>query len=188
MVRSGCIDGDVRTVGNVATLYGGVNREPVLASTKATPEIFFDGQWYPVCGHYFWDGSNNAATTLCQKLGFSSGAPTATRAVHSKHVMPLGLCKANEPLTSCTAGGNEWGNLNSTLYAETDYCHAGKAVGVTVTCTGGAGQNSSSCKTGVHLHHSTPDCEHVPLGFPCKRGRGACDQVHKVKNNAVCLL
>ena len=92
-------DGSVRTVDS--------NGQPVSAlDTSLTPEIFYDGQWYPICGHYFWDGNTNAATTLCKQLGFASGTPTKTETKNSKNAMPVGRCNENEPLTACTGGGN----------------------------------------------------------------------------------
>ena len=35
-------------------------------------EIYFNGQWVPICGHFFWD-NNVGADLFCQKLGFESG-------------------------------------------------------------------------------------------------------------------
>ena len=128
-----------------------------------TPEIFYDGQWYPICGHYFWDGNTNAATTLCKQLGFASGTPTKTETKNSKNAMPVGRCNANEPLTACKGGGNAWGNLN---YRGT-YCHKGQAVGVTVKCTGGSNQLASSCGTCVKVLRLLKNLSPTRLIYSC---------------------
>ena len=47
-------DGAVRTVN--------ASRQPVSAlNTAATLKVFYSGQWYPTCGHCFWD--NNAGAS-----------------------------------------------------------------------------------------------------------------------------
>jgi hypothetical protein len=35
-------------------------------------DIFYGGQWYPLCGDSFWD-NDNGAELLCQKVGFALG-------------------------------------------------------------------------------------------------------------------
>merc|ERR1712039_1111068 len=35
-------------------------------------EISFKGNWFPICGHWFWDNANGA-NLFCQKLGSQSG-------------------------------------------------------------------------------------------------------------------
>ena len=37
-----------------------------------TPEYYLNGDWYPICGHYFWD-NDHGATAFCRKLGSTSG-------------------------------------------------------------------------------------------------------------------
>merc|ERR1712153_75859 len=116
------VDGSVRAE-NGATATAGV---------AFVPEVMFNGNWYPICGHYFWD-NNDGATTVCQGLGyggFSSGTHTKTRTTYSTDAMAVGECSAGQALTSCNHGGNGWGNLEY----NGGWCKAGTQIGVTVTC------------------------------------------------------
>ena len=93
------------------------------------PEVLYQGKYYPICGHYFWD-NNGGATAVCNFLGFKNGKMAITQAKYSEDAMPVGICKAGEGLTKCTGGGNAWGNFN---YINGG-CKKGQGVGVTVTC------------------------------------------------------
>ena len=93
------------------------------------PEVLFEGKYYPICGHYFWD-NKDGATAFCKLLGFKNGKMAITKAKYNVDAMPVGICKAGEELTKCTGGGNAWGN-----FAYNDGgCKKGQEVGVTVTC------------------------------------------------------
>ena len=97
------------------------------------PEVSYQGKWYPICGHYFWD-NDTGATAVCKLLGFERGSYTSTRAKYEVDAMPVGDCKAGEELTKCTGGGNAWGNFND----RNGWCKKGQNIGVTVTCDKGA--------------------------------------------------
>ena len=46
------------TVGAPATADGSVRAENGAIATAGVafvPEVMFNGNWYPICGHYFWD-------------------------------------------------------------------------------------------------------------------------------------
>ena len=57
-----CKDGDVRI--RPRTKFG--------PGIPLWPEVFHAGKFYPICGHYFWD-SDDGAATVCKMLGFSGG-------------------------------------------------------------------------------------------------------------------
>ena len=131
-------DGAVRTVD--------ANGYPTSAlNTATTPEVLYLGEWYPVCGHYFWDNSDGAGT-VCQQLGFASGKLTKTGAVYSKNAMHVGKCAVGEALTACTKGGNAWGVFD---VVKNSNCRRGERVGIEVTCSGGSNWRTVSCATGV---------------------------------------
>lgn len=44
----------------------------VTETVDTTPEIWTDGKWMPICGHWFWD-SQEGARTFCRALGFDQG-------------------------------------------------------------------------------------------------------------------
>ena len=109
------------------------NGATATAGVAFVPEVMFNGNWYPICGHYFWN-NNYGAATVCEALGLTGGLGwykhTRTRTTYSTDAMPVGSCTAGQALTSCTDGGNGWGNLE---YHQ-GWCKAGTNIGVTVTC------------------------------------------------------
>merc|ERR1712086_1178545 len=112
-------NGDVQAAGG----------EAVTAGVAFVPEVMYNGQWSPICGHYFWN-NNNGAATVCKALGFSGGTHQQTRRTYSTDSMPVGSCNAGEALSSCTDGGNGWGNFEY----QNGWCKAGTSVSITVTC------------------------------------------------------
>lgn len=38
----------------------------------SSPQIFQDGTYHPICGHWFWD-NNEGAKSYCKQLGFADG-------------------------------------------------------------------------------------------------------------------
>ena len=44
-------------------------------------EVFKDGQWGTVCGHWFWD-SNDGANIVCKKLGYAGGTVYTAGSIH----------------------------------------------------------------------------------------------------------
>jgi hypothetical protein len=109
LIPSAPVTGSVRRAGKAT----------VVSGQAFSPEIMYNGSWYPICGHWFWD-DNNGATTVCQGLGFSSGLVSSgygerAHTSQPKAAMPVGRCNAGEALTSCSNGGNYWGDFNSTL-------------------------------------------------------------------------
>ena len=98
------------------------------------PEVLFQGKYYPICGHFFWD-NDTGATLVCKSLGFKVGKYKSTRVKYDVDAMPVGDCKAGEKdLTKCTGGGNAWGKFDD----RNGWCKKGQGVGVEVTCDNGA--------------------------------------------------
>ena len=151
-----CGDGDVRTADHATGT-------PASALDKATtPEVYYKGEWHPVCGHGFWD-NGNGATTLCKQLGFGAGDVVGGHwpgrqpaGVYPKDAMPVGECGAGEPLTNCTGGRNGWGNFSAGGgTAGRGWCHQGNKVRMAITCSGGSAHRTSSCRA-----------QGTPLSFP----------------------
>ena len=99
------------------------------AGVPFVPEVRFQDKYHPICGHFFWD-NDDGATTICKALGFSRGTRWTTEDKYDVDAMPVGKCKAGEPLTKCTGGGNAWGDFN---YRD-GYCNRGNTIGVKVIC------------------------------------------------------
>lgn len=95
------------------------------------PEVWSNGKYHPICGHFFWDNSHGAET-VCKRLGLTEGKGEViqTRNVYDQDAMPVGKCNAGEPLYKCTAGGNAFGDLND----RAGYCKTGESVGIQVVC------------------------------------------------------
>ena len=124
--------------------------------------MLMSSQWWPICGHYFWN-NDNGATTWCRMFGFAKGTKTITKEVLRADAMPVGNCREGEPLTKCTAGENHFGDLEGYSGA----CRYGKKIGVTVSCYGTAPATRSSCKdefmVGTLFLGETPSQEHLPI-------------------------
>jgi len=103
------------------------------------PEGFSGGDYYPFCGHYFWD-NNHGATAVCKALGFSGGERKKTRSVYDRDAMPVGRCNAGQAVDQCTARNNAWGDLDYRSdyksSSNSGYCKKGNKVGVQVRCSG----------------------------------------------------
>jgi len=122
-------------VGNVhcalVRAAGGVD---VVAGVPFVPKVLFEGSYYPVCGHHFWD-DQAGASTICRELGFPNGGLlTITNAIFDTDAMPVGRCLEGEALDSCTGPGNAWGDFDRVLLFG-GVCTAGNEIGVTVTCS-----------------------------------------------------
>ena len=61
----GCSHGDVRLANNIS--------QPLVQGTAGFPEVCYDGEFLPVCGHasaYFSLGTRNSFMSLCNNLGY----------------------------------------------------------------------------------------------------------------------
>jgi hypothetical protein len=108
----------------------GFDRANVQPDTPFVPEVYFDGNFYPVCGLGFAD-DNEGAAAICRAFRFGHGGfVKKTNAIFIKDAMPVGKCNAGESLDSCTGGENAHGDLDG----QNGQCKAGNPVGVEVTC------------------------------------------------------
>merc|ERR1711899_654735 len=113
--------------------YTGENGSVRIKEEKY-PEIFLNGNWLPICGHYFWD-NNYGADLFCQKLDpkFTNGIISKS---HGKRLasdgVRIGKCQPeDQQLLSCTGGGNDLGIGNGFATAN---CEAGQLAAVEIQC------------------------------------------------------
>ena len=104
-----------------------------------TPSIFWDNQWIPICGHWFWN-NDIGASKFCEKLGYDSGTIQKSTEKYSRDSFGLGQCNNDDPWPYCTGGGNSMvvgtvGNAD---------CTPGPKV--FIDCNGGATLSPRSCK------------------------------------------
>jgi hypothetical protein len=108
----------------------GLDRANIQGYIPFTPEVYFQGKFYPVCGLGFAD-DNEGVAAFCRAFGFfHGGVVTKTNAVFDKDAMPVGKCNPDDDIDSCTGGGNSFGNLAG----QNGQCKAGNPVGVEVIC------------------------------------------------------
>ena len=76
------------------------------------PEVFLNGIWSPICGHWFWD-TDFGANLFCQEL---TSNPASTGQVIRRTDKPLekdairiGRCLSNDHWLSCSGGCNDLG-------------------------------------------------------------------------------
>merc|ERR1719210_2459997 len=104
-----------------------------LQTNPGEPEIFANGYWVPICGHWFWN-NENGANTFCRQLGYLTGNLTATGRKLATDAMYVGSCKAGEDLHSCSEGCCSEGCRKGSVGCGD--CGAGKNGGITMTCLG----------------------------------------------------
>jgi len=158
-----CQDGDVKATD------ADLNDVQPEANQAFVPNVNFEGEWYPICGHWFWN-SNDGATIVCQKLGFDLGTHQELDAPFTKDAIQVGRCNPGEELTSCTAGGNSW----PTVISE---CESGQPGGsVTVTCQGGSEHKQATCAGAARWSQisdaPTPTPTPTPSPTPTASGSG----------------
>ena len=124
-----------------------------------TPFIFWDSQWFPICGHYFWD-NNIGSSLFCKKLGYDRG--NVKRAENGEKYgvdsFRVGLCYEGDDWENCNGGCNDYqaggycgngdindrGNGNSGARCEKYY-----GAKITIACQNGNETTSISCNGGT---------------------------------------
>ena len=93
------------------TLPDGEDQDVRLKDGKF-PEVFLNGIWSPICGHYFWN-NDFGANLFCQRL---TSNPTSTGNVIKRTDKPLesdgiriGGCLRYDDWLSCSGGCNDLG-------------------------------------------------------------------------------
>jgi len=106
----------------------------VKLMTDGTPLVFWDGQFTPICGHWFWN-NNYGATLFCKKLGYESGVKDIVRGKYGVKSVVLGTCRE--------------GRHSAIEYCTRRHylCGANDRVSITITCDGVApAKTESSCE------------------------------------------
>ena len=95
-------------------------------------EVYFQNEWVPICGHWFWN-NNIGATLFCQELGFQYGY------IKNQSDLPndglrIGQCNAGDSWLQCSHDGcnqlEVGGFCNNGLGA----CTQGQHVAVSIGC------------------------------------------------------
>ena len=86
--------------------------EKLSAGDIFIPEVFYKGEFYPIC-RWDWDFNNEGARTVCKSLGFKSGSFVGSSKGPSKqqYAMPVGSCFRDQPLDECTSSWARFDNF-----------------------------------------------------------------------------
>ena len=94
-----------------------------------TPYYFYQGEYRPICGPWFWD-SNNGATAFCKKLGHEEGIVVRVREVNDQDAFHVGKCNPGDDITSCTGGDNTRDLKN--------FCRKREKISIEIECLPGS--------------------------------------------------
>ena len=89
-----------------------------VGNVPFVPEVLYEGEWHPICGHVFLD-NDLGAITLCGSIGLGGAGEADTPfpyVLNDGPTVPVGGCLEDQPLDQCTRGLNhrEGPGLNGT--------------------------------------------------------------------------
>ena len=120
------------------------------------PEVFLNGIWSPICGHYFWD-TDFGAQLFCQKL---TSNPASTGQVIRRTDKPLekdairiGKCLSNDQWLSCSGGCNDLGTGKGCN--NIDNCGANQPASIEIKCYQGM---ADICLKSMYRTCAIKDC------------------------------
>jgi hypothetical protein len=97
------------------------------------PEVFLNGIWTPICGHWFWN-NDHGADLFCQKLDskYVSGTVIKRKDIKLRQDgIQIGECKIDDSsLDSCTGGCNDLETGNGHCAK----CGVGQSAAVNIKC------------------------------------------------------
>lgn len=137
--RPQCADGDVMAANSQGVE---LDSQDLVPNSQFYPWVLKGSTWYPVCGHYFWNG-DGGAIVACRQLGFESGTMHRTGIHFSGPALAVGYCNAatDTSLGSCTATWNNFHEGGGNVH-----CQPGHDIGVAISCSGGSNPVTASCR------------------------------------------
>ena len=117
------------------------------------PLIFWNGNWWHICGHHFWDNSEGV-NAFCRKLGYYSGSinPRQSGRKSRENAFWIGKCERGDIFPTCTGKCNkktlggvckERSILGILPIPGGSNCDAGEHIIASVNCFGPSGVSSS---------------------------------------------
>ena len=102
--------------------------------------IFVEGDFHPICGHFFWN-DKNGANLFCKKLGYESADLNISGVTISTAAVMVGRCKAQDTdIAQCTGGLCNTMEIGGTC--STAKCLPGNN-GIKIACHGGLNRPQS---------------------------------------------
>ena len=109
-----------------------------ISSGNGQPEVYYNGNWSPICGHWFWD-TQYGTNLFCTELNGEPSTGNITndysqrQELGSQGIM-IGKClESDTSLFGCTGGKNMMRNYGSSVYRER--CAAGQKSGIIIDCS-----------------------------------------------------
>jgi len=131
------VDGGLQLVcGDSEVKAANTDLQPLSSISQGeqfVPMVSYQGTFYPICGHWFWN-DDNGASAFCKKLGFTNGIRYTVRDQYSTDALMVGTCSPGT--TNFTNCNKDFGFISS--------CNAGSSIGVRVSC-----KTTSSCDEAV---------------------------------------
>ena len=98
-------------------------------------EVFFNEEWVPICGHWFWD-NNIGASLFCQQMGFKSGSIKERNLTLPKDGLTVGKCLNGDKWLQCSLTGANCTQLKVGGPCTNGDCTKGQKAAVSIECTG----------------------------------------------------
>ena len=103
-------------------------------------EIYQNGKWIPICGHWFWN-NNKGATLFCQQLGYKIGI-VKQESIARQVPLPddgfrIGQCETNDIWGQCTGGCNDHTIGGTNWLCIKSNCTSGAMAGLKIECSNG---------------------------------------------------
>ena len=125
------------------------NRSVRLAGTNQIAEVFYNGQWSPICGHWFWN-NNVGASLFCKEAGYDSGAIKRDMSSNAQNLaqktirfelesdgLRIGQCNLGDNWLQCSGTCNDLeigGNCADNNGNNVGSCRQGKNAAVSIDC------------------------------------------------------
>merc|ERR1711988_327419 len=81
----------------------------VRLRSNGEPEVYINGDYRPICGHFFWD-NDNGADLFCKQLNSQYRSGEITSSKYSLQLnfdaVKIGKCRKNDIWQACTGGCN----------------------------------------------------------------------------------
>ena len=115
----------------------------VKLEEDGTPLVYWNYQWMPICGHYFWD-NQNGAKLFCKKMGYDSGVLSGRNSgqKYGRDSFRIGKCESGDEWMSsgrggCRGGCNDYQGGGSCRNNGNAKCDKHQAAKFTIKCSGG---------------------------------------------------
>ena len=136
------------------------------------PEIYWNGKWTPICGHFFWD-NDNGAKLFCQKLGLVNGKIKGKGSKLTDDAIRIGKCSDSDKHIISFLSSDGWGISASAGYGE---------VGISASAGYGGGISASAIIAGC-----TGGCNDLKVGGYCvDNENGFCTKGQPAKIEIEC--